>query len=149
MLLVQTHHVSSHPDEERLGYFLKDWEGLRGYRLSKFYCTNHVVRQWWFLNKDVCGEELNQDLESAMWRRWWDYLYSPACGQHGHIPFSVSDHPIRDSKEMIPRPFNVSSEDWYAEMVKIIKDDLHCWEDWRKWEEFWSHTRARGNDKPS
>jgi hypothetical protein len=58
----------------------------------------------------------------------------------GYLVSPINDHPIRESKKILPRPFNISAEEWYAEVVKIIKDDVHCWEDWTQWYKFWAHT---------
>jgi hypothetical protein len=82
------------------------------------------------LNKAVYGEKPDLDLEGGLWRRWWDYLCSPATGQPGYLVSPINDHPTRESKEILPRPFSMSGEEWYAEVVKIIKDDVYFWKDW-------------------
>jgi hypothetical protein len=120
---------------------------LKGHRLTKFHHVNPYIRQWWFLNKFVYGETPNLDLEGRLCRRWWDYLCSLATGQLGYLISGINDHPTRDIKEILPRPFNMSGEEWYAEVVKIIKDAIHCWEDWTQWNGFWVHTEDFMEDK--
>jgi hypothetical protein len=126
--------------------------GLKGYRIAKFHHINPYIRQWLFLNKVVYGETSNLDLEGRLRRRWWDYLYSPATGQYGYLATGqlgylisgIDDHPTRDIKEILPRPFNMSGEEWHAEVVKIIKDDVYYWEDWTQWYGFWIDTEVFG-----
>jgi hypothetical protein len=123
--------------------------------LAKFHGVNPHIRQWWFLNKAVYGEKPDLDLEGGLWRRWWDYLCSLATAQYGYLATGqpgylvspINDHPTRESKEILPRPFSMSGEEWYAEVVKIIKDDVNYWGDWTQWYKFWVDTEGFLEDK--